>query len=51
MAILDRPRHEKLIAEVRRAGAGIKLLTAGFYDYILQNKDDVKTRLQPMDPK
>ena len=29
VAILDRPRHEKLIAEVRRAGAGIKLLTAG----------------------
>lgn len=25
----------------------IKLFTAGFYDYILQNKDDVKTRLQP----
>jgi hypothetical protein len=29
----------------------VKLVTAGFYDYILQNKDDVKTRLQPMDPK
>ncbi len=29
----------------------IKLATAGFYDYILQNKDDVKTRLQPSDPK
>jgi hypothetical protein len=29
----------------------IKLVTAGFYDYILQNKDDVKTRLQPTDPK
>ena len=29
VAILDRPRHEKLITEVRRAGAGIKLLTAG----------------------
>ncbi len=29
VALLDRPRHEKLIAEVRRAGAGIKLLTAG----------------------
>ncbi|HVA80457.1 MAG TPA: class II fructose-bisphosphatase [Candidatus Binataceae bacterium] len=29
IAILDRPRHEKLIAEVRRAGAGIKLLSAG----------------------
>lgn len=29
VAILDRPRHEKLINEVRRAGAGIKLLTAG----------------------
>jgi len=29
VAILDRPRHEKLIAEVRRAGAGIKLLVAG----------------------
>lgn len=29
VAILDRPRHEKLIGEVRRAGAGIKLLTAG----------------------
>lgn len=28
----------------------IKLVTAGFYDYILQNKDDVKTRLQPADP-
>lgn len=29
----------------------IKLVTAGFYDYILQNKDDNKTRLQPSDPK
>jgi hypothetical protein len=29
----------------------IKLVTAGFYDYILQNKDDVKMRLQPADPK
>ena len=29
VAILDRPRHEKLITEVRRGGAGIKLLTAG----------------------
>jgi fructose-1,6-bisphosphatase II / sedoheptulose-1,7-bisphosphatase len=29
VAILDRPRHEKLIAEIRRAGAGIKLLSAG----------------------
>jgi hypothetical protein len=29
----------------------LKLVTAGFYDYILQNKDDVRTRLQPMDPK
>ena len=29
----------------------IKLVTAGFYDYILQNKDDVKTRLQPSAPK
>ena len=29
----------------------IKLVTAGFYDYILQNKDDVKTRLQPGEPK
>ncbi|MGA2409681.1 MAG: class II fructose-bisphosphatase [Candidatus Binataceae bacterium] len=29
VAILDRPRHERLIAEVRRAGAGIKLLSAG----------------------
>ncbi len=29
VAILDRPRHDKLIAEVRKAGAGIKLLTAG----------------------
>jgi hypothetical protein len=29
----------------------IKLVTAGFYDYILQNKDDVKTRLQPLEPK
>ncbi len=29
IAILDRPRHEKLINEVRRAGAGIKLLSAG----------------------
>ena len=29
VAILDRPRHEKLIAEVRKAGAGIKLLSAG----------------------
>jgi hypothetical protein len=29
----------------------IKLVTAGFYDYIMQNKDDVKTHLQPSDPK
>src|SRR5216684_7989128 len=29
VAILDRPRHEDLIAEVRHAGAGIKLLAAG----------------------
>ena len=29
----------------------VKLVTAGFYDYILQNKDDVKTRLRPTDPK
>lgn len=29
----------------------VKLVTAGFYDYILQNKDDVKTRLQPSDPR
>ena len=29
VAILDRPRHEKLIAEIRQAGAGIKLLSAG----------------------
>jgi len=29
VAILERPRHEKLIAEVRKAGAGIKLLNAG----------------------
>src|SRR3984893_646463 len=29
VAILDRPRHEKLINEVRHAGAGIKLLAAG----------------------
>ncbi|MGH7984674.1 MAG: class II fructose-bisphosphatase [Candidatus Binataceae bacterium] len=29
VAILDRPRHENLISEVRRAGAGIKLLSAG----------------------
>jgi hypothetical protein len=29
----------------------IHLVTAGFYDYILQNKNDVKTRLQPQDPK
>jgi fructose-1,6-bisphosphatase class II len=29
VAILDRPRHDKLIAEVRQAGAGIKLISAG----------------------
>jgi len=29
----------------------VKLVTAGFYDYILQNRDDVKTKLQPTDPK
>lgn len=29
VAILDRPRHDKLIAEVRRAGARIKLLGSG----------------------
>ncbi len=29
VAILDRPRHDKLISEIRRAGAGIKLLSGG----------------------
>jgi len=29
VAILDRPRHEKLIAEVRKAGARVKLLSDG----------------------
>jgi fructose-1,6-bisphosphatase II len=29
VAILDRPRHEKLIAEVRKAGARVRLLTDG----------------------
>jgi hypothetical protein len=29
----------------------IKLVTAGFYDYIMQNKDYIKTHLPPMDPK
>jgi hypothetical protein len=29
----------------------LKLVTAGFYDYIWENKDDVKTRLQPAEPK
>jgi hypothetical protein len=29
----------------------VKLVTAGFYDYILQNRDDVKTKLEPTDPK
>jgi fructose-1,6-bisphosphatase II len=29
VVILDRPRHEELIAEVRRAGARIKLITDG----------------------
>jgi hypothetical protein len=29
----------------------IKLVTAGYYDYILKNQDDVKTKLQPSDPK
>jgi len=29
VALLDRPRHEKLVAEVRRAGARIKLLADG----------------------
>jgi hypothetical protein len=34
-----------------RAPVTIKLFTAGFYDYILQNKDDIKTRLQPTELK
>jgi hypothetical protein len=34
-----------------RAPVSVKLFTAGFYDYILQNKDDVKTRLQPTELK
>jgi len=34
-----------------RAPVTVKLFTAGFYDYILQNKDDVKTRLQPTELK
>lgn len=29
VAILDRPRHEELVAEVRHVGAGIRLLSAG----------------------
>ena len=29
MAILDRPRHEKLIGEVRKAGARISLIADG----------------------
>lgn len=29
VAVLDRPRHEKLIAELRRAGARVKLLNDG----------------------
>ena len=29
----------------------IKLVSSGFYDYIMQNLNDVKTRLQPADPK
>ena len=29
----------------------VKLFSAGFYDYIMQNKDDVKTRLQPSELK
>jgi fructose-1,6-bisphosphatase class II len=29
VAVLDRPRHDKLIEEVRRAGARIRLLTSG----------------------
>jgi hypothetical protein len=29
----------------------IKLISSGFYDYIMQNLNDVKTRLQPADPK
>src|SRR3990172_3824704 len=29
VTVLDRPRHEKLIAEVRRAGARIRLITDG----------------------
>jgi fructose-1,6-bisphosphatase class II len=29
VALLDRPRHERLVAEVRRAGARIKLLSDG----------------------
>src|SRR5271155_2879381 len=29
VAILDRPRHENLVNEVRRAGAGIKMISAG----------------------
>jgi hypothetical protein len=34
-----------------RTPVTVKLFTAGFYDYILQNKDDVKTRLQPTELK
>ena len=29
----------------------VKLFSGGFYDYIMQNKDDVKTRLQPSELK
>ena len=34
-----------------RAPVTVKLFSAGFYDYILQNRDDVKTRLQPTELK
>jgi len=27
------------------------VVSSGFYDYIMQNLNDVKTRLQPADPK
>jgi hypothetical protein len=29
----------------------ITLVSAGFYDYIMQNLNDVKTRLEATDPK
>ena len=43
--ILDRPRHGKLIGEVREAGAAIKLINDGDIAGVIQTTDPEETRI------